>query len=1713
MAPQVATARGQVAMLPSLRENKSDWQQMLSSLGELYVRGVEIDWVGFDRTYQRRKVILPTYPFQRERYWVDLPKIAMHPFGTKRQASLPPLIDKMIRLPLHDETVFETEFSVERFPFLADHRVYETLVSPGACQLAMALSAAELTFGKEQSLCLTDVILPQALVIPEGAGGALTVQVVSTPVTANRSGPKHEFKLISFDPQAETVEPRSHATGYVVTPANSEQNDVDLAALQRRCDQALDIASLYAAAVQIELGPRFRWLAGLWQAKDGDEALAKLYVPDTVGTVTAHLLHPGLLDACFQVASMAGLEEGSGEANDTRTEKTMLPFAVGALQLLKPARGHTWWCHARKIASHKWDIRLLDEQAELIAAINGFEVRAASAEAVRRDDDWYGWLYQVQWQPRPYFGLLPDYLPTPATIVRALLSSAPTLWTKYDGDKYQRLLTALEELSIEYVLAAFAKVGFTFQAGAQWRSSEMARQIGVIPSYRRLLERLLAMLAEVGILTQTKEAWRVVKVPRSVNPVASITTLQAHLGNTPELTLLARSGEKLSEVLRGVQEPLELLFPAGDTSVASQLYTDSPAALMMNSLVQQVVKNALGSLPKERGLRILEVGAGTGGTTAGLLPLLPAAQTDYLFTDIGPTFLRQAQARFADYSFVRYQPLDIEQRPTEQGFTRHQADLVIAANVLHATKNLTETLTHLRQLLQPGGQLVLLEATSRRRWVDLTFGLTDGWWRFADKRQDHPLLTADQWKRLLLANGFQAVETIEQGGQAVIVAQAKSKVELSDRTWLLFADTKGIGEALATQLRQRGERPILIYAGECYQQVEAYTFTIRPDSASDYRRVLTAFPATHGIVHLWSLDLDTPHQKDGADLVSASQQSCGTVLHLVQALLHEQIESAGLWLVTSDAQAVTETDAVNGVAQSALWGMGQVIALEHPELNCVRIDLNATGAPEALATQLCAEITFATITIHAPREDQVAWRRDERYVARLTRYQAEQGVVDGPYLLTITERGTLDNLQLRAVTRRAPASGEVEIQVQASGLNFRDVLNALGLYPGDPGAIGAECVGVIVAVGDEVSQFTVGDAVLAVAPESFSQYVTVSAARVTHKPATLNAAEAATIPTVFLTAYYGLQQLAQMKAGDRVLIHAAAGGVGMAAVQLAKLVGAEVFGTASPRKWEALRELGLTHIYNSRTLDFAEQVMADTDGDGVDIILNSLTGPGFINANLSTLAAGGYLVEMSKRNVWSAEQVAAVRPDVRYTPFDLGEVSSQQPHLLQTMFAEVMPLFSEKKLKPLPYTAFPIQEAVGAFRYMQQAKHIGKIVLTPPITHTQAIQADATYLITGGLGGLGLAVAQWLAEQGARHLLLVGRSEPKPEAQPQLKALAEMEVAVTVAQADVTILSQLTTVLEQVDKRYPIRGLIHSVGVLDDGALLQQNWKRFDKVFSPKMQGAWHLHQLTKKMPLDFFVLFSSAASLLGNRGQANHAAANAFLDAFVHYRRAQGLPALSINWGAWSEVGAAAELVRSNQMAARGHGVISPRQGIDAFAHLLGQNAPQVGVIPIHWPKFLRHNATNSPFYQAFKQFALSVTSDSVEQSVDIRQQLASATDEERRALLMQYLRATTASVLGLHSSEQIDPHQGLVGMGLDSLMAIELRNHVQQQLEIELSVTTYLQNRSIVQLAQQLEEKYLIPKGHALSNPSQAAAQRVVNAVVHKTKTAKTRKIRVTI
>jgi acyl transferase domain-containing protein len=804
-----------------------------------------------------------------------------------------------------------------------------------------------------------------------------------------------------------------------------------------------------------------------------------------------------------------------------------------------------------------------------------------------------------------------------------------------------------------------------------------------------------------------------------------------------------------------------------------------------------------------------------------------------------------------------------------------------------------------------------------------------------------------------------------------------------------------------------------------------------------------------------------------------------TVLRLVKSLAARS-QAPQLWLVTRGAMAVDGEKA--SLTLALLWGLGRTIALEHPELRCSCIDLDPTQSGDE-AQRLIRELTGAD------GETQIAFRNGTRLVARLTPATTEPvlEVPEGqPCWLDKGTMGALEGMTIRALDSQPPAAHEVRIRVHATGLNFRDVLNVLGLYPGEAGPLGLECYGVIEAMGAHVQGFQVGQPVVAMASGSFRSLVTTDARLVAPKPMKLSDEEAATIPVVFLTAHHAFKNLARLQRGERVLIHAAAGGVGLAALQLARQLGAEVYATSSQPKHDYLRSLGVRHLFDSRSLSFADDVRQATGGEGVHVVLNSLAGE-FIPASLKLLAAGGRFVEIGKTDIWDHDRVRALRPDVAYFTLALDRMGVENPAFVGEMLRELLQRFEADVLQPLPHRDYPMPRAREAFRFMASGRHVGKIVITQAAAKTALVKPDASYLITGGLGALGLEVARWLSKKGARHLVLVGRRGPNEEAKQTIRAIEDRGAHVHICQGDVGEEDVAGKILAEVKSSCPpLRGIIHAAGVLDDGVLLEQSWQRFEKVFAPKVRGAWNLHELTRDAGLDFFVLFSSAAALLGSPGQGNYAAANSLLDVLAHQRREQCLPAVSINWGPWQDRGMAANLGGRQQQrwASQGLVMIEPRQGLDALERILESDMTQVAVLPIDRSRLPE---SVPPLWSELRQHAGQT------QRAGFMEELKKAPSGNRAGLLVAFLREQALRILGLPASHPLANGQPLNELGLDSLLAVDLRNAVGAGLGRQLPATVLYNYPSIDALAGWLLGELFPPETAAegrIGNPAHEEA-----------------------
>ncbi|MFW9259889.1 SDR family NAD(P)-dependent oxidoreductase [Nostoc sp. CALU 546] len=920
-------------------------------------------------------------------------------------------------------------------------------------------------------------------------------------------------------------------------------------------------------------------------------------------------------------------------------------------------------------------------------------------------------------------------------------------------------------------------------------------------------------------------------------------------------------------------------------------------------------------------------------------------------------------------------------------------------------------------------------------------------------------------------------------------------------SWLIFDDRSKIGQQLAGLFKERSLTPILISPGTEFKRLDADQFQIRPEHPEDIQQLLETVSASQsalrGVIYLWSLDIEPVEQTTIASLEESQTLSCLSVLHLVQAL-HKVRIFPRLVLVTSGLFAIADSVKSVEVAQSPLWGLGRVINNEFPSLQCTRVDLSPAKTSEEIHS------LFAQLWLD-DREDEIAVRGEARYVHRLVSMSLAEMAIENkkpvrassqPFRLEISQPGVLDNLILRATAPRKPESGEVEIEVCATGLNFKDVAKAMNMLSDAnlegnfwQRSLGMECAGRISAISSDVEGFEIGDEVIAFAPHSFGTYTTTDARLVVRKPQSLSFDEAATIPLVFFTAYYALHCLGRMNQGERVLIHAAAGGVGLAAVQLAQKAGAEIFATAgSPEKREFLRSLGIHHVMDSRSLAFADKVMELTGGKGVDIVLNSLAEKA-IPKSLSVLGAYGRFIEIGKRDI-DNNSTLGLRPfqnNLSFFAVDVDRLLRERPDFAGSLFRELIQHFEEGNLQALPHRVFPISEVQDAFRYMARALHIGKIVVslqdadiivTPASEKRLTLDSNGTYLITGGLGGFSLTVAHWLVECGAKQLVLMGRSgASSPTAKESVKTLESAGAKIVVVKADVTQTDQAADVFALIHQSMPpLRGIIHTAVVYDDAVLQQLNRESFLKVMAPKVLGAWNLHALSLNAPLDFFINFASISSTVGNPGQANYVAANAFLDALAHHRRAQGLPCLTVDWGAIADVGYVTQNAEVGKHLERiGIKLLPSQQALKILEKLLLVEAVQTTVQTIDWQRWcsLHGAGVSGRFsYLAGGDANSQETGDRQSEKNSFQNLLKAAQPQEQQQILQASLCEQAAKVLGTKTSK-MDSKKSLTSLGLDSLMAMELSNYIKNKLDINVPTMKLLGGASISQLTIELLEQ----------------------------------------
>ena len=898
------------------------------------------------------------------------------------------------------------------------------------------------------------------------------------------------------------------------------------------------------------------------------------------------------------------------------------------------------------------------------------------------------------------------------------------------------------------------------------------------------------------------------------------------------------------------------------------------------------------------------------------------------------------------------------------------------------------------------------------------------------------LAASDETGRPVLTIDTLATRTIDRA--ALGGARTTADGGLHGVEWVPFAATEITGSISVAVLEEPGGRPAVAGAGHAvvgYRDLATLEDNVRRGASPPEVVVLRA-----------------PHA-DGP-LVEAVGEIAQRMLELLQFwIASAALEDARLVVLTERALAADDGESPN-LRHAALVGLLRSAESEHPgRIGLVDLD----GEP-------------VDVSVLAGDEPVVAVRDGAARVARVG--GPGRGALVPParaWCLGIERVGTLEELELVDAATGPLGAGEVRVAVSAAGLNFRDVVVALGLVDhAGTARLGGEGAGLVVEVGADVTGFEVGDRVMGLMEGAFGPVAVADARQLVRMPGGWSFEQAASVPVVFLTAYYGLFDQAGLSAGERVLVHGAAGGVGMAAVQLAKHAGTEVFATAHPRKWPTVVELGLdpSRIASSRSLEFEAAFLQSTGGRGVDVVLDSLAGD-FVDASLRLLPRGGRFVEIGKTDIRDPEAVARTHPGVRYAAFDLLDAPAAR---IGQMLEEIVGLFERGVLEHLPLSCWDVRRAQDAFRHMREAKHVGKIVLRMP----RRPDPDGTVLITGATSGLGALVASHLAGQGARRLVLVSRSGPRAEGAAELLAdLAQRGCEAQVVACDVTDRGALAAVIDGIPSEHPLTAVVHAAGVLDDGVVATLDEHRLRRVLAPKVDGALHLHELSRDLGLSQFVMFSSIAGTLGTPGQANYAAANAFLDALAQHRRAEGLPATSLAWGAWQR-GMLDSLSDDDRERGRRAGIaaLTDEDGLELFDRARG--ALQPTLIPARLDvAALRVNAYAGTLPAILRGLVRAPLRRAGQRRGSLSDQLAGTTEADRPAAVLELVMTHVAAVLGHSGHAAMDAERPFKDLGFDSLSAVELKNRLTRASGLKLPTTLVFDHPSPAAVAELLCSK----------------------------------------
>jgi acyl transferase domain-containing protein/NADPH:quinone reductase-like Zn-dependent oxidoreductase/SAM-dependent methyltransferase/acyl carrier protein len=1699
-------ARNQKAPVVASARRDREHESMLEAALELHRACVDLDFKGM--TPSRHQLALPTYAWDKARWWNESPDWREGRLGAGGKG----LLD--IRLPRATPT-WIARLDNRHMAFLKDHKVESHVIFPGAGFVELILEAGAQYF-EGRPFAVEDFEIRKPLILTENPSGVV-LEVTYEPN-------ERTFTIQSkFDTGAAWS---VHVVGSMRGERTESLFNATTWEGATEGLTSLDVTDFYQHMSDLGLryGDEFRAVRELWAA--GGKAAGRVALSENIAhRAGEYCLHPVLLDGALHTFSA-----GSKTVED-RKAKMKLPVRFGRILYLR-SPGAVTRVQAKVVQFNdefiEGNIGLYDESGAPCVLVDGF--RAVSMAAARRagTSGTRDLLYHVDWERTASVGTPATLTPVPlADLKEAAQKTLEEVIAVRGKANLEATMAAEDDLAAAQIARGLRQMAAGLKADAVWTVDSLKVAAPMQRVYHHLVNDLtkrglLAVKGTGHVPTATFDA--------AANDATEVlkTFVDQNPGHLPEGMLVNITCAELGPILRGEKDAVQVLFGGSNSDLLDQFYGDGLLSSHWMAAITSAVNEAAKNLPEGRGLRILEVGAGTGGLSAYLLPLLPRGLHSYTFTDVSAGFFSVAGQKLAAFPEVEFKVFNLEQPPAAQGYEAGTYDLVIGTNVIHAVADVRATLGYLHEVLKPGGSLVFMDVATPQLWTESVFGLTSGWWHLTDRdlRPDQPLMQRPEWEAAMKTAGFVETTSIPglhgpRGGEgqigllgrkawtetpAVTQADAEPSLPLApEASWLVFADKGGLGDQLVAQLKAAGVRVRTARRGAAYA-AKGDDYTLRADTPEDWMTLVTSYAddtPPERMTYLWTLD--EPAGKGEGD---AALMGIDALLHLTQAIENTTpAVKLRMDLITRGAQPAGQHMGLTNVAQAPSIGVFRVILSEHPNFACRGLDL----PPEASAED-AALLWRELLQEHGERE--IAIRGEARYVQRIKRgLPVKETVLDRkiPLRLESRERGMLDTLKLTPFTLPVCGDGEVLIEVKAAGMNFRDVLKALALYPAetpDARIFGDEVGGIVLAIGKDIKHVAVGDRVFGLAVYGLATHTLARGGDVVRIPDHLSFEGAATLPVVFMTSWHALNNVARMRKGETILVHAGAGGVGMSAIQIALHLGCEVIATAgSASKRALLQTLGVKHVIDSRRADFADAVMDLTNRKGVDVVLNALAAEA-IPMGLSCLSEFGRFIEIGKRDIYQNSRIPLwhLRKNASFHVVAMDAVFGGDEELTRRLLGELVELVEQGALRPLPFRAYPASRVDAAFRLMAAGKHTGKVV----VTFTDAfvnrrgeapapgfeVKAEGTYLITGGFGGFGRVLSQWLVDCGARHLALASRSGAStPEAKAFVTQMESQGVKIQILKGDAGEPEDITRMLREIEAaKVPLKGVFHLAMVIDDAPMGVLNRERMRTVLAPKALGAWKLHEGTLDLNLDCFVMFSSISSVFGNPAQSNYSGANAFLDSLAHHRRALGLPALAVNWGVLGGEGYVARNEKVAEFLARqGTSAITPGEVVSLLETFLTAGSAQVAALRVDWAKWRQsfRGLQENPLLEHI--FASGVESaESGGMTGDWRAKIDAASAEDRAGIIAQALREVVGSVLRV-KPDSLRDDQPLTDLGLDSLMGVEIENLIESTIGVALPPTSLMRARTIGQLAALIGEHLGGATGTAAKAP---AAPAVVEA-----------------